>query len=141
MGFDWVIRNDRDCYHVKWKVNLTPRQSMHYCDKKSNLIKLHSSLSRRGAHRKIFTFNTHHICIKLHQSKSISLHLKDSYDLWTVSYSVLYRTSTWSPAVHKDDFCSATDIPTVLNHRRSNRFPAVGNAFNPLTDAYPSKNE
>ena len=43
---------------------------------------------------------------------------------------LLYRTSTWSHAVRKDDFSSATDIPIVLKHRQSNRFPVVGDAFN-----------
>ena len=32
------------------------------------------------------------IYIKLHQYAPISLYLKDSYDLWTVSYSILDRT-------------------------------------------------
>ena len=44
----------------------------------------------RGAQGMISTCNTHYIYIKLHQYAPISLYLKDSYDLWTVSYSILY---------------------------------------------------
>ena len=66
------------------------------------------------------------IYIKLHQYAPISLYLKDSYDLWTVSYSILYRTSTWCPAVRKDNFSSPTAMPTVLKLRPSNRFPVLG---------------
>ena len=50
----------------------------------------------------------------------------NSYDLWTVSYSILYRTSTWCPAVRKDNFSSPTAMPTVLKLRPSNRFPVLG---------------
>ena len=66
------------------------------------------------------------IYIKLHQYAPISLYLKDSYDLWTVSYSILYRTSTWCPAVRKDNFSSPTALPTVPKLRPSNRFPVLG---------------
>ena len=106
-----------------------------------NLDKLHSNLFRRGAHRKIFKFNAHYMCIKFHQTSPISLYLKDSYDLGTVSYSILYRTSTWRPAVRKDDFSSPTAMPTVLKLTQPNRFPVASDVFNPLTNAYPSNNE
>ena len=85
---------------------------------------------RRGAHRKIFTLNTHHVYIKWRQYAPISLYLKDSYDLWTVSYSILYRTSTWSPAVRIDNFSSSTAMPTVLKLTQSNRFPVMSDVFN-----------
>ena len=87
------------------------------------------------AHRKIFTLNTHHVYIKLHQYAPISLHLKDSYDLWTVSYSILNRTSTWCPAVRKDNFSSPTATPTVLKLKQSYRPLLEGEAFN--RNSYP----
>ena len=81
------------------------------------------------------------IYIKLHQYAPISLYLKDSYDLWTVSYSILYRTSTWRTAVRRDDFSSPTAMPTVLKLTQSNRLPVMSDVFNSLTNAYPSNNE
>ena len=75
------------------------------------------------------------IYIILHQYAPISLYLKDSYDLWTVSYSILYRTSTWCPAVRKDNFSSPIAMPTVLKLRQSYRPLLESEAFN--RNSYP----
>ena len=143
MGFNWVIRYDRDYSHVKWKVKsksvpkfvplrqcyiMFTRERIEELEEWFPHVILITYISNYiNLHQYLFTWETSVICEQLYLTISCIV--------------LLYRTSTWSPAVREDNFSSSTAIPTVLKLRQSNQFLVVGHVFNLLSNAYPSKNE